>query len=45
MAGHLSEQNNTPGHARSALAAAADCDPQWIRIASQGEVLDWCEIR
>ena len=45
MAGHLSEKNNSPGHARSALAAAADCDPQWIRIASQGEVLDWCEIR
>lgn len=43
-AAHLSEKNNTPELARSALAEAADCDAAWIGIADQEEGLAWREF-
>jgi phosphoribosyl 1,2-cyclic phosphodiesterase len=44
VAGHLSEQNNTPEEARAALAEALGCDTQWIAVADQDEGLSWREI-
>ena len=41
---HLSEQNNTPHHARAALAAVLDCEPEWIQVADQAEGFDWYRI-
>jgi phosphoribosyl 1,2-cyclic phosphodiesterase len=45
VAAHLSQQNNTPALARSALAGALGCSPDWIRVASQAGGSDWLEIR
>ncbi|MDX1443039.1 MAG: MBL fold metallo-hydrolase [Gammaproteobacteria bacterium] len=45
VAAHLSENNNTPGHARAALAGALGCEESWIAIASQYGGLDWRNIR
>lgn len=44
VAAHLSEQNNTPLLARSALAGALGCAMEWIGIASQDEGCDWREL-
>ncbi len=44
VAAHLSQQNNTPEHARGALAAALACTPDWIGIASQAEGFGWRDI-
>lgn len=44
VAAHLSEQNNTPELVRDALAAAGDCDPDWIDIADQELGFDWKSI-
>lgn len=44
VAAHLSEENNTPGLARASLAAALDCDADWIGVADQETGLDWREI-
>jgi phosphoribosyl 1,2-cyclic phosphodiesterase len=41
VAAHLSQQNNTPSHARDALAAALGCEREWIGIADQAEGFDW----
>jgi phosphoribosyl 1,2-cyclic phosphodiesterase len=41
VAAHLSEKNNRPELARSALAQAAGCSDDWIAIAGQEEGLDW----
>jgi phosphoribosyl 1,2-cyclic phosphodiesterase len=41
VAAHLSKQNNTPDRARSALAGALACAPDWIGIAGQAEGFDW----
>jgi phosphoribosyl 1,2-cyclic phosphodiesterase len=41
IAAHLSEQNNKPELARAALAAAMNCEPGWIGIATQDEGFDW----
>jgi len=41
VAAHLSKQNNTPGRARSALADALACAPDWIGIADQAEGFGW----
>lgn len=38
---HLSEKNNRPELARSSLAAALGCDPDWVRIADQEAGLPW----
>jgi phosphoribosyl 1,2-cyclic phosphodiesterase len=41
IAAHLSEQNNKPELARAALAAAMNCEPGWIGVATQAEGFDW----
>jgi phosphoribosyl 1,2-cyclic phosphodiesterase len=41
VAAHLSQQNNTPEKARTALAAALACTPDWIGIADQATGFDW----
>jgi phosphoribosyl 1,2-cyclic phosphodiesterase len=45
IAAHLSAQNNTPDLARSAMAGALNCDPAWISVATQGEGIEWREVR
>lgn len=45
IAAHLSEENNTPELARTALAAALGCTADWIGIASQTEGFGWRESR
>ncbi len=44
VAAHLSEKNNTPGHARQALATALNCSTDWITVADQESGMDWCEV-
>ncbi len=44
VAAHLSEENNTPALARSALAEALGCVPDWIGVATQAEGFDWREL-
>lgn len=44
LAAHLSEKNNTPGHAVEALSTAIDCTPDWITVMRQDSVLQWREI-
>jgi phosphoribosyl 1,2-cyclic phosphodiesterase len=44
IAAHLSRQNNTPELARSALASALECTPDWIGIAAQATGFDWREL-
>jgi phosphoribosyl 1,2-cyclic phosphodiesterase len=44
VAAHLSQENNRPELARSALAAAIGCEPEWIAVADQDEGLDWRQI-
>lgn len=44
VAAHLSKQNNTPAHARAALAGALNCAGDWIGIAEQEAGFDWREI-
>jgi len=41
VAAHLSEKNNHPDLARSALAGALDCAPHWVAVAGQEDGLDW----
>lgn len=43
IAAHLSKQNNEPALARSALADALGCAPDWIGIADQATGFDWRE--
>jgi phosphoribosyl 1,2-cyclic phosphodiesterase len=44
VAAHLSEQNNIPALARTALSGALDCEPDWITLASQREGFGWREL-
>ena len=44
IAAHLSEKNNTPDLAISALSDALKCENNWIGIASQETGFDWREI-
>lgn len=44
VAAHLSQENNTPAHARAALAGALGCTPDWIGIADQAAGFDWRTI-
>ena len=44
VAAHLSKQNNTPELARSALASALGCAPEWIGVATQEDGFGWREI-
>ena len=41
VAAHLSRDNNTPELARSALASALGCAPDWIGIADQASGFGW----
>lgn len=41
VAAHLSEQNNRPDLARTALAAALGCDPADIHVADSGTGCGW----
>jgi phosphoribosyl 1,2-cyclic phosphodiesterase len=45
IAAHLSDKNNRPDLARSALAGALNCGADWIGIASQETGFEWREIR
>ena len=44
IAAHLSQQNNTPDKARTALAQALNCTPDWIGIADQATGFAWREM-
>lgn len=44
VAAHLSDENNTPALAQSALAAVLQCDPEWVGIATQTGGLDWRDV-
>ena len=44
IAAHLSQNNNLPALARAALAAALDCEPEWIGIADQHLGFGWREF-
>jgi len=41
---HLSQHNNKPELARSALARALNCDASWIGLATQDEGFGWREL-
>ena len=41
IAAHLSQQNNTPVLAQSALAAVLGCAEHWVAVADQDEGFDW----
>jgi phosphoribosyl 1,2-cyclic phosphodiesterase len=40
---HLSQQNNKPELARTALARALNCEESWVQLATQDEGFDWRE--
>lgn len=44
IAAHLSEENNTPQRARTALAAALGCTADWIGVADQAAGFGWREL-
>lgn len=44
VAMHLSEKNNTPYLARSALSAVLGCALNWIQVADQDRGFDWREL-
>ena len=44
FAAHLSQHNNRPDLARTALAGALNCAPDWIGIADQHEGFAWREL-
>ena len=44
IAAHLSQQNNTPELARTALATALGCMPDWVGIADQALGFAWREM-
>ena len=44
IAAHLSQKNNTPVLARTALSAALDCTPEWVSVATQDEGFGWREL-
>lgn len=45
IAAHLSQQNNTAALARAALAAALNCEAEWVSVASQDDGFEWRELR
>jgi phosphoribosyl 1,2-cyclic phosphodiesterase len=44
VAAHLSEKNNSPELAITALSNALDCEKNWVGIASQESGFEWREI-
>ena len=45
IAAHLSQQNNRPALARSALARALGCEEAWVGIATQEDGFGWRDLR
>ncbi len=45
VAVHLSQQNNSPDLARTALATVLGCAPSWIGVAHQTSGLGWRDVR
>jgi phosphoribosyl 1,2-cyclic phosphodiesterase len=45
LAAHLSQHNNRPDLARTALARAMGCAADWVGLATQDEGFDWRELR
>jgi phosphoribosyl 1,2-cyclic phosphodiesterase len=44
VAAHLSERNNRPDLARTALAGALGCSEDWVGVASQSEGFAWRQL-
>jgi phosphoribosyl 1,2-cyclic phosphodiesterase len=44
VAAHLSERNNHPALARTALAGALGCSEDWVGVASQSEGFAWRQL-
>lgn len=44
IAAHISEKNNTPLLAQSALAGALGCELDWVGMAGQDTGLEWREV-
>ncbi len=44
VAAHLSQQNNTPELARTAMARVLNCTPDWIGVADQQNGFAWRDI-
>ncbi|HQT25333.1 MAG TPA: MBL fold metallo-hydrolase [Burkholderiales bacterium] len=44
VAAHLSQKNNTPVLAKTALCKAMGCEEEWIGVACQREGFDWRQI-
>ena len=44
IAAHLSQQNNRPALAQTALANAVNCSADWIGIADQEFGFDWRQV-
>jgi len=44
VAGHLSQQNNTPGHAQEALQQSGLADHVDVTLASQSDGFDWISL-
>jgi phosphoribosyl 1,2-cyclic phosphodiesterase len=44
VAAHLSEKNNSPSLATTALSEALNCEQDWIGIADQLSGFEWREI-
>lgn len=44
IAAHLSQKNNRPELAVSALAGALGCAAEWVAVASQAEGFDWRSV-
>ncbi len=45
VAGHISEQNNSPAHVRAALAAVLAAEAEGMELADQDAGLGWRELR
>jgi len=44
VAAHLSEKNNTEDLVKEAIVKKIECDPDWIKIATQAEGTSWQAI-
>ena len=44
IAAHLSEQNNTPVLAQTALSEVLNCKKEWVGVANQAKGFEWREI-
>jgi phosphoribosyl 1,2-cyclic phosphodiesterase len=44
VAAHLSEENNSPDLAQWALSDVLGCEADWVQVARQDTVLDWCIV-